>query len=246
MMLRILLFSLGATLMVCGAGQAQMVARAEHGAIPLTLEPIEAAAPITVERGERVFDERLTPYTVVQLTEDAPERRRPGPLDGGAAGDLLYGVQLASGYAYCQRIAYDEPRRRVQCYRDFDDDGTFDGGYVTEHDGFASQVIPSILRGLTGIPKTAYAPAEPAEFGSVEGFWTFHSWRRGKPHFYLHVDDERLSDPTACEPVEGNPEICELAGLALRINETNDGGATIAIAGQAPQRVLMIVTRGVL
>ncbi|MEQ8433192.1 MAG: hypothetical protein RIA71_03035 [Oceanicaulis sp.] len=245
-MLRLLLVSLGVTLLTCGSGHAQMVSRAEHGAIPLTLEPLDGGAPVTVSRGERVFDERLTPGTVVRLTEDAPERRRPGPLEGGAAGDLLYGVQLSSGYAYCQRISYDEPRRRVQCYRDFDDDGTFDGGYVTEHDGFASQIIPSILRGLTGIPKTAYAAADPADFGAVDAFWTFHRWRRGEPQFYLHVDDERLSDPSTCEPIEDTPELCEMAGLALRVTETSDGGATIAIAGQAQQRVLMIITSGVL
>lgn len=233
-------------MLLAGAAHAQAVSRAEHGAVPLTLAPLTVSEPVTVARGDRVFDEKLTPYTVMRALEDGAQRVRPGPLDGVAAGDLLYGVQLSTGTAYCQRIDYEAPRRRVQCYRDFDDDGTFDGGYVTEHEGFASQVVPSILRSLVGVPKVAYEPADPAEFGAVNGHWTFDRWRRGEAQFYLHVEDERLSDRSTCRPMDDHPGLCELAGLALSITETENGGATIAIAGQAQQRALMIVTRGVL
>ncbi|WBQ10646.1 hypothetical protein L2D01_02440 [Hyphomonadaceae bacterium ML37] len=235
-----------ATAFLCaeGAAQAQMVPRAEHGAVPLILEPMEAFEPITVARGERVFNERLTPRYVARMTEDAPERPRPGPLPGAAAGDLLYGVRLQTGFAYCQRIDVAAPNRTVQCYRDFDDNGTFDGGYVTEHNGFATQVIPSLLHGLAGIPSVAFERASPAAFGSVDGHWTFDRWRRGKARFHLFVEGQRLSDPMTCEPLDDHPGLCSLAGLALRITETSGGGATITLAGQAERRLMMITTSG--
>lgn len=240
----VILAAAAAALCVAGAAQAQMVPRAEHGAVPLSLEPMEAFEPVTVRRGERAFPERLTPRYVARLTEDAPVRPRPGPLPGAAAGDLLYGVRLQTGFAYCQRIDITAPNRTVQCYRDFSGDGVFDGGYVTEHQGFATQVIPSLIHQLAGIPRTAYERASPAEFGSIDGHWTFDRWRRGQAEFYLWVEGQRLSTRLTCEPTEDHPGVCQMAGLALRITESSGGGATIALAGQAERRLMTITTSG--
>ena len=226
---------------------SQAVARAEHGAIPLALgEPVGLDAPATARAGDTVWTDQVRPAQAVRLTQEAPDRRGPGRFEAVPVGSLLYGVSLSGGMAWCQRINLEAAVRRVQCFRDFNGDGTFDGGYVTEHDGLRTQIVPSMLRSLTAVRQTAYEPADAAELDTVEARWVFERWHDGQPEFRMWVEGERLDERHACEPYRDQPDACVIAGLLLQVSQAGDGGMTAVLLGQAPERRLSIITSGVL
>jgi hypothetical protein len=224
---------------------AQQVAMSEWGAVPLHLSPAEGLEDtVTVEPGEVVWRDTLQPRFAVRTLQEAPQRHRP-TIDGAAIGDLLFGVQLQSGFAFCPPVDFNAPSRRVQCYRDFDDDGTFDGAYYTQHDGFRTQIIPARLRGLTAIRKTAFEPADASELVRVDAQWQFRRWRRGVAQFDYIIEEDRSGEPMNCESFEGAGENqCFIAGLVLEVVPVGRRGAQITLVGSVPQRELLIITRG--
>ena len=229
---------------MAGAASAQMVPSAERGATPLVTEaPIGLDAPVTVASGETAWRETLRPRYVVRTLEDAVERRRPSRIDGPPAGTLMYGVQLSTGYAYCPPIDYDAPTRRVQCYRDFDDDGRFDGGYMTEHRTFRTQFLPSMVRSLAAVPKVSYETAQPDETMTADARIVFEGFRRGKAQFRLYVEEERTDSRTECEPAGEESTQCTAFGLLLDVRE-QDGRAVIALVEPAGPRLFSLYSRG--
>lgn len=235
---------LAAGALMAGAASAQMVPSAERGATPLVTEaPIGLDAPVTVASGETAWRETLRPRYVVRTLEDAVERRRPSRIDGPPAGTLMYGVQLSTGYAYCPPIDYDAPTRRVQCYRDFDDDGRFDGGYMTEHRTFRTQFLPSMVRSLAAVPKVSYETAQPDETMTADARIVFEGFRRGKAQFRLYVEEERTDSRTECEPAGEESTQCTAFGLLLDVRE-QDGRAVIALVEPAGPRLFSLYSRG--
>lgn len=234
------------TALTVSSAHAQQVPMSEYGAVPLTLsQPEGLETSLEVQRGDVVWRDSLQPALAARALEESPVRRRPGPLDGAQPGDLLFGVQLSSGIAYCPPIDFDAPTRRVQCYRDFDADGTWDGAYYTRHDSFRSQIVPSRLRGLTAIRKTRFEIADPTQLLSVASEWRFRNWRGGVAQFDYIIEEDRSGDPMPCVTFEGaGANQCIIADLLLEVVPIGNDGARITLLASAPDRRLTIITRG--
>lgn len=221
------------------SASAQLVSRSEDGTVDYLLAaPIGADAPVDLRPGDVAWRERLRPAQLVRLTSSGVERMRPGRTPGLMSGEILFAYRLSSGFAYCPTRALGPGSSRVQCYRDFDADGDFDGAYVTISRGIESMILPGGLRGLVPMPPVTYEAVDVSEAPEVEAAVIYTGWRNGAPRFRLRVEDEWLRDEEVCAPAgEG---ACTVNAILLRATPLDRGGARIEILESAPQRGLRI------
>lgn len=99
------------------------------------------------------FEVALT--QTARLKVDTISRRGSYPRSV-PAGTILFQVSLDNGFAYCAPLMPDQGVRRTQCFRDLNNDGTFDAGYITEYIYRGAQIYSGRLQGLSPIPQTPY------------------------------------------------------------------------------------------
>jgi len=216
---------------------AQMVSRSEDGRVRYQLgQPVGLDQPVDVARGDAVWAEYIRPAHVVRTTTAGADRPGEHRAPGVPEGSILFAYTLRGGFAYCPLIAPDA--HRVQCYRDFDGDGTFEGSYVTISRHLDSMVFPGGLRGLTGMPRVSYVQASVEDAPVVNGQVVFVGFQRGAPRFRIRVEDEFMQDPARCE-LDGNAE-CTVYGVRLRVLPLGDDRARIELVGAAAQRLLTV------
>lgn len=86
---------------------------------------------------------------------------RPGAFPKSVpAGTILFQVSLDNGVGFCTPLMPNQGVRQTQCFRDLNNDGTFDAGYVTGPVDRAVNFYGAELRGLAPIPATPYELAE--------------------------------------------------------------------------------------
>ncbi len=217
---------------------AEPVARDEAGTVEFQLrEPQGFAERASINPGDAVWADMLRPAHLVRLTGDGVERVRPGRTPGSPAGTLLYGYNLSSGMAYCPPLTRGDNAQRVQCLRDFDADGTFDGSYVSRSRRSDAAILFGELQGLSPMPKVGYEPADAAEAQEFLAQMVFLGWRDGAARFRYRIEDEWMPAEAPCTPSAGG--VCEVMGLTLHIVQQGDG-AQIALLGQAPRRSVIV------
>jgi hypothetical protein len=200
-----------------GPAAAQMIPRAEKGAVPLIAAgDLPTGHVAVVGKGEAAWTERYHPAKAARLLDEAPARARPAGLRGVAAGTVLFGYQLRGGYAYCPRLDYSAARRDVQCFRDLDGDGTFDAGYVTDLRGLDSQVLAAFVHLLQPVRKLRYETVDPEQSFIVESRWLYDGVRDGKPSFRVSIDQDVLPTRRFCEPADDG--VCVVAGRRLSVS----------------------------
>jgi len=200
-----------------------MVRRAENGTVSLAhLPPDNMQSPTLVQRGDIVWTETIRPVRAARLLSDSAERIRPNRGQVVASGTLLFGIELSTGTAFCPQIEYQAAVSRSQCFRDFDDDGDFDGGYLSRSRGLDSQYITAFLHGLAPISPLKYEHIEPDESFNAQARFVFADIRRGYPRFRFFIEGERMADLESCEPVEGRADECIVMGVHLRFEEVED------------------------
>jgi hypothetical protein len=229
--------------------QAEKLRRAEQGDVRLELaDPIAAEAPVTVRSGETVWQERARPVDWVRLLDSAPLRIRPGRTLGPEAGSLLFAYDLSRGQAYCAPIDIDKAIARVQCLRDVDGDGTFEGGYVTDTGSGMpeSRYLPAMLRGLTGIgTKVRYEPANAGPEQDAKGEVLFAGMHKGRPQFRLRIERELIDEPFACEPIEGGAaDECSVLDVQVSVQPMQNGSAQVQVLSANPGRGVIISNVG--
>lgn len=235
-------FVLAATL--CGAAQAQPIPRAEHGSVPLTAErPAGLEHGVTVRPGEVAWTEAFRPAYAVRLVDEAPERRAPGKTAAVPAGTLLFAYELSTGKAFCPMVDYKAPVPKVQCFRDLDNDGRFDAGYVTSVDGLKSQVTAGYVHSLAPMRKLAYQPADARDAQPIEGSFVYKGVRKGQHVFQARIQRETLDSLIACQPVSETS--CAIFGMVLEITP-KDGAVQIALLSVRSPRVFTVFMTGVL
>ena len=227
-------FLAGFTLLTTSAS-AQLVSRSEDGTVDYLLgAPVTSGAAVELGVGDVAWRERLRPAQLVRLTSSGVERMRPGRTRGLESGEILFAYRLSSGLAYCPTRVLGEGSSRVQCYRDFDADGDFDGAYVTISRGIDSMILPGGLRGLIPMPPVNYEPVDVSAGPEVEASVIYTGWRNGAPRFRLRVEDEWLRDEQICAPAgEG---MCAVNSVLLRVAPLDRGRARIELVEAAPQR----------
>tara|TARA_R110000868_G_scaffold193484_2_gene438457 strand:- start:1876 stop:2640 length:765 start_codon:yes stop_codon:yes gene_type:complete len=212
-----------ATLAFSAMASAQLVPRAENGRVELLAYPPQGLeSPRVVNRGETVWVEPVRPRYAVRLLEDGQPRVRPQRGALVPAGSLLFGLRVTGGYAYCPRIDYNAPVTRVQCFRDFNDDGVFDGGYLTRHSRTNTQFLANIVHALDRVVPIPYEAVEPSQALEATSQIVFDRMRNGEPSFTKYLDDERLETRFTCEPLSDQPDLCNLLGVTLRIEPVGD------------------------
>ncbi len=212
---------LAAALMAAPAAQADKVPRAEQGNVPLIFAPFGSLGKTTtVKTGDVAWTEQVRPAYVVRIADPAPARLRP---NGSAvpAGARLFGYQLSSGMAYCAVLDLEHSERATQCFRDFDNDGQFDGGYVTDTSSAKSRYFSSFVHGLVGVPKLRYEATSPADVAGAEMRIVYAGMKKGAPRFQGRIEKDKLEDPDVFTVVE--PGVCEVYGVRMRFAETADG-----------------------
>jgi hypothetical protein len=100
----------------------------------------------------------IRPAMAVKVKGDVPVRLRPGPTPGFPAGTVLFSYKLHRGVAYCEPLRVGD-RRRVQCLRDFNDDGAFDGAYVSSTNTDGGGYLFWRVESLTPIRSLPYETA---------------------------------------------------------------------------------------
>ena len=220
-----------------GAASAQMVWRAEDGFVRYQLSaPVGFEAPMEVGRGDAVWAEYIRPAEVVRTTTEGVDR--PGNLraPGVPSGAILFAYTLSTGNAYCPLTAPGAPR--VQCYRDFDGDGTFEGSYVTISRSIDATVLPGGLRGLTAMPRVSYEPASVEDAPVVMGQVVLVGFSDGSPRFRVRVEDEWLQDAALCDL--GDDLLCNVYGVTLRVLPLAGGRVRIELVEAPPGRTLTV------
>lgn len=219
---------------------AGMVARAEKGSVPLVAgAPQGLAAPVTLQPGQTAWTETLRPQSNVRLLDAVPPRIRPG-TKGVDAGTVLYGYRLKGGFAYCPASDYRAPVREVQCFRDFDGDGRFDGAYVSDMRDMKSRVIAAFLHELAPTNKQRYEAIGADQAIAVPATIVFEGVKKGQAVFSLRVEDSRLDGDFTCEP---NTDSCDMLGLTFKIR-TEGQAVRLELLNAAPTRGLNVILTG--
>lgn len=206
---------------------AQRVATREAGAVELAFAPwSEAIEPRTVRPGEVAWEEALVIPDAVRLLKDVPERVRPGALEA-RAGSVLYGYQLSNGTAYCApfdlRGSYVQ---QVQCFRDFNNDGMFDGAYVAQSLHRSTRAFPRHVYGLVGQRGAiTYAPIESQDAPRIAARVIFERMSDGAPRLRLDTHDHVGGDEAVCEPVSA--DMCDWYGVRVQFAAQADGSVQI-------------------
>ena len=82
--------------------------------------------------------------------------RRPAYPRSVPAGTILFQVNLDNGVAFCAPLWPDQGVRRSQCFRDLNNDGVFDAGYITDYISRGKNIYGGRLQGLSPMPQTPY------------------------------------------------------------------------------------------
>jgi hypothetical protein len=226
------------------AAAAQKIPRAEQGSVPLILDAFaHAHATVTVKQGETAWTENVRAEKAVRLLDAAVERTRP-KVDGIPAGTVLFGYRLSTGFAYCAPIDLAKVNRDVQCLRDLDGDGTFDGSYITSDRGADSRYFSSFLKTLIAIPKTRYEPATSADLAPATARVVFTGVKNGAPRFNLFIDKDKLDNTLECRVRQ--PGVCDVPGVRLAFAAAAEpkGAMTLAFEGAARERVIDLLDPG--
>ncbi|WP_417492680.1 hypothetical protein [Maricaulis sp.] len=222
---------------------AQRVPRAENGRVDLLAYPPQSLdQPRLVNPGEAAWLETVRPQYAVRLLGDAAARIRPEHGAVVPAGSLLFGMRVTGGYTYCPRIDFNAPVTRVQCFRDFNDDGVFDGGYLTRHSSINTQFLANIVHALDRVVPVPYEPVEPSDALETTSTIVFERLRNGQAVFRKYIDAERLTSSYACEPLAENPELCTLFGVTLRVEPVGDAVRITLVDSPDVRQLNMIMT----
>lgn len=238
---------LALALVALAAGAAQalpaaaaLVPRAEKGSVPFVAAAPEGLdSPVVVKVGDVAWRETYRPIENVRLLDEVPARTRPG-TKGVAAGTLLYGYRLSSGYAYCPPTNYRAGVREVQCFRDFNDDGRFDGAYVTDSRGMESRTLAAFLHHLSATRLQRYEAIDIAEAAPIPATIVLQGVRRGQAVFVIRVEDEQLESTESCLL---GADSCNILGLSLKVSSEGEG-VRIELLGVDPQRGVEVILTG--
>ncbi len=228
----------GLMLALAPTAMAQKIPRAEQGSVALALDDFaQAHHTVVVKQGDTAWTETVRAAQATRLIDAAVERSRPKVV-GVPARTVLFGNQLAPGNADCAPNDLARANRDVQCFRDLDGDGTFDGSYITSDAGADSRYFSSFLKSLTGIPKVRYEAATSADLPPAAGRVVFAGVKNGAPRFNLLIDKDKMQNTLECRVRE--PGVCEVLGVRLAFAPAAEpkGAMTLAFVGAATQRVL--------
>ncbi|MBI1187682.1 MAG: hypothetical protein GC206_10210 [Alphaproteobacteria bacterium] len=218
--------------------QAELVRRDEAGAALFVLTaPVEpGAAAVEVAAGGLAWTESLRPQSAVRLLTDAPARNRPGRTEGPPSGAILFAYSMQhGGESFCP---FGPPgSQRVQCFRDFDADGDFDGAYVSIPLGRDYVLRVGRLTRLTPVRQLAFEAVAADALPSLEAQLSFDGWRGDAARFTLKTAQERLGEYECAPDASG---VCTMLGLSLRVERTQAGGASITVLAAEPERQLRL------
>jgi len=217
------------------AALAQKIPSAEAGMAPLVLAGFApGSGPITVKPGDVAWTEQVHPALAVRLLDEAKPRVRPN-VEGAAAGTLLFGYQLSTGIAYCPPLDPTKSFKRVQCYRDLDNDGKFDGGYVSGDEDADSRYFSNFLSRLAAVPKYRYEPASGDLLPAAMAKIVYVDMSDGAPRFRTRLDNENMENLHTCKVQ--TPGVCYVLGVWFRFAPAEQPGAlTITFEEAAPER----------
>lgn len=219
---------------------AALVPRAEQGSVPFAAGPPEGLdAPVVIRPGDIAWRETYRPLRNVRLLDEVPARTRPG-TKGVAAGTLLYGYRLSSGYAYCPPTDYRAGVREVQCLRDFNDDGRFDGAYVTDARGMESRTLAAFLHHLSATRLQRYEAVDIAEAAPIPAAIVLRGVRKGQAVFVITIENEQLDSTESCLL---GADSCEILGLSLKVTSEGEG-VRVELLGVDPQRAVEVILTG--
>jgi hypothetical protein len=231
---------LGLALAMAPTAVAQKIARAEQGSVSLAFDDFKHAHQTVVVRpGEAAWTEDVRAAKAVRLVEAAVERSRP-KVEGVPAGTVLFGYQLSTGLAYCAPIDLAKVNRDVQCLRDFDGDGTFDGSYITNDSGADSRYFSSFLKSLIATKKARYEPASSSDLAPAAARVVYAGMKDSAPRFNLFIDRDKLDKPLDCKLRQ--PGVCDVLGVRLAFGpaEGSKDAVTLAFEGAAQGRVFNV------
>ncbi|OYX48541.1 MAG: hypothetical protein B7Y90_10080 [Alphaproteobacteria bacterium 32-64-14] len=225
--------------MMAPVAMAQKIPSAEAGVAPLAFDAFAAPAPsVTVAPGGVAWIEQIIPVYAVRLIDPAKQRPRPS-TDGLPAGALLFGYQLSTGMAYCPPLNPEKSFKRVQCFRDLDNDMKFDAGYVSDGHDADNRYFSSFLRTIAAVPKYRYERVSGDLMPTAKGSVIYHDMKDGAPRFKLRIDNETLENVHACDVTA--PGACTIFGVHIRYEAAPQGALAITFDGALTQRALDIL-----
>jgi hypothetical protein len=219
---------------------AQKIPRAEQGSVPLAFDDFQhGSATVVVKPGETAWTESIRAANAVRLIDPVVERTRP-KVGGVPAGTVLFGYRLSTGIAFCAPIDLAKVNRDVQCVRDLDGDGTFDGTYITNDRGADSRYFSSFLKSLTATKKARYEPASSADLAPAAARVVFTGLKNGAPRFNVFIDQDKMKEPFECR-VQA-PGVCQVLGVRFAYGpaEGSKDSVTLAFEGAAPNRKITL------
>jgi hypothetical protein len=187
-------------------------------------EPNIPAAGTVFRPNQQVASFMIAPKVTAILKTATLRRPRAFP-ESLPAGTALFQVQVDNGFAYCAFWGPTQGVRQTQCFRDINNDGSFDASYITYSPLVGTSLYVGRIAGLAAMPPVAYEVQAEAS-GTPEPFsYRFLRVREGvaefKPQFGA---DKRGFKIIKCNLRDGTP--CGL-GAADYVFQENAGGLTL-------------------
>jgi hypothetical protein len=182
----------------------------------------------------------IVPKTTATTTTASP--RRPGAFpESLPAGTPMFQINVDNGVAYCAFWGPTQGLRETQCFRDLNNDGTFDAGYLTYDPLVGKSLFIGRIARLAGMPPVAYATQPNASVAPEPFSYRFVRVRDGiaefKPQFGL---DRRGFRITKCNLRVNEP--CSL-GMHDFVFQETAGGLTVTSVTPVDRQLVLYAER---
>jgi len=223
---------------LCATGET--IPNEERGRMEFRLEARERVDVRVARRGDVAWTEALVFPDVVRLGHEVMERARPGNARPIPSGEILVAYQLSTGTAYCPFFNLNPTHvRRIQCLRDFDGDGTFEGSYVGESARAGFEGIPWRVFAPVPLGRVPYERIAESDAPRFDAEFTFEGMRDGVAIFGLRTSGFGRTNLACVPEVEG--DMCVVRGARVRVRIEGEGASIIALDARLPEHKVTLV-----
>jgi hypothetical protein len=197
--------------------------------------PIFPSSGTIIQPDQQLISFAITPSVTI-VTKTASLRRPRAFPESLPAGTPMFQVGVDNGFAYCAFWGAQQGLRETQCFRDINNDGTFDASYLTYNPLIGTTLYVGRIARLASMPPIAYEQ-QPVE--TVQEDFTFRFLRiKGgfaefKPQFGTKRRGFRivgcdLSSQSGCV-LGGHKFFFSQSGTALTISSVERGSGEFTL-----------------
>lgn len=227
----------GAATLTAWAAAAQPVQIAPKASLRLAAASEAQAGAIALQPGAVVLSTETRPTKAVRLSVES--QRRPGGTPASfKPTDILFGIEVDNGTAYCGLVAQGRSGLHTQCVRDLNQDGLMDVSYLTRNARLFGPYFDGRLYQLRPMAPTAFTEADTSALPAISMRLIYKGLASSGHEFTLEAAGVSVTTLT-CAPEGASDGTCEMAGHLFAI----EGGSTIRLTGAASDPTALLPTQ---